>query len=75
MQNESFLTVQFIASFITIIGAGISVYVALRISNAENKKDIEYLRKGIDEQNGDIKDLRLEIRELHKRLNGLTSKV
>lgn len=42
------LTLQFLVSLITVLGAGVSVYVGLKIANAENRKDITFLTKEIE---------------------------
>ena len=41
--------IQLILGLITTLGAGISVYIGLRIANTENKKEIEFLEKTIKE--------------------------
>lgn len=62
---------QLIISLITIVGSGISVYVAVRVALAEIRKDIETL-KGKDAEimhlvEKDLQDLRNRINRLEDK--------
>ena len=62
------LNLQIIASFLTILFTGISVYAAIKVALAEVRKDIEYLTRAIQELQGDHKEIRSDIRDiLHNR--------
>jgi hypothetical protein len=39
---------QFLISAITVIGAGVSTYVGVRVALAEVRKDIAYLQKDVE---------------------------